>query len=304
MEALVSKYEITDHEALELLRRDFARSADSICAISEGENVRAYAFRVGDEEFIVRFNDHAYGFKKDLFAHDHFGSQELPIPRTIQLEKVHEALHYSITERARGMLMSDLEGEKIAKVLPKTVGILEEMRRIEIAGAGYGPWHLEGEASVSSWKGHLAVFADDIAANDRGNEMQHAAEELLPVYRTLLERLPESRNLLHGDFGLGNIFSDGENVTAIIDWENSMYGDFLYDVAWASFWNAHLNYEDRFLTYSEVGSEVLSNFEDRVLCYKLHCGLGSMAFFATTGRADQFDRTRGILVEAVERAMR
>jgi Ser/Thr protein kinase RdoA (MazF antagonist) len=42
--------------------------------------------------------------------------------------------------------------------------------------------------------------------------------------------------LLHGDLGSHNIFSDGTNITALIDWEDSLSGDPVFEIAfWATF---------------------------------------------------------------------
>ncbi len=42
--------------------------------------------------------------------------------------------------------------------------------------------------------------------------------------------------LLHGDLGNHNIFTDGSAITAVIDWEDSLTGDPVFDIAsWATF---------------------------------------------------------------------
>jgi hygromycin-B 4-O-kinase len=42
--------------------------------------------------------------------------------------------------------------------------------------------------------------------------------------------------LLHGDLGSHNVFTDGGDITAVIDWEDALSGDAVFDVAfWATF---------------------------------------------------------------------
>jgi len=42
--------------------------------------------------------------------------------------------------------------------------------------------------------------------------------------------------LLHGDLGSHNVFTDGRDVTAVIDWEDALSGDPVFDIAfWATF---------------------------------------------------------------------
>ena len=52
--------------------------------------------------------------------------------------------------------------------------------------------------------------------------------------RELIDQMPS--RFLHGDPGNQNIFFRSMNVSALIDWEDAVCGDPLYDVAfWASF---------------------------------------------------------------------
>jgi Ser/Thr protein kinase RdoA (MazF antagonist) len=42
--------------------------------------------------------------------------------------------------------------------------------------------------------------------------------------------------LLHGDLGNHNVFTDGKIITALIDWEDCLCGDLVFDIAfWATF---------------------------------------------------------------------
>ena len=38
---------------------------------------------------------------------------------------------------------------------------------------------------------------------------------------------PQETYLVHGDFHLGNMLTDGSNITAVVDWEMALYGDFM-----------------------------------------------------------------------------
>jgi aminoglycoside phosphotransferase (APT) family kinase protein len=50
----------------------------------------------------------------------------------------------------------------------------------------------------------------------------------------ILKRLPDEKpktNLLHLDFHPLNVLTDGENITAVLDWANAAIGDFRFDIA-------------------------------------------------------------------------
>ena len=52
----------------------------------------------------------------------------------------------------------------------------------------------------------------------------------------LVDACPEQRFLVHGDLLNYNVLVSTCAVSAVIDWGCSLYGDFLYDVAWLAFW--------------------------------------------------------------------
>jgi hygromycin-B 4-O-kinase len=41
---------------------------------------------------------------------------------------------------------------------------------------------------------------------------------------------------VHGDMVNHNVLVQDPRITAVIDWGNALYGDWLYDAAWLIFW--------------------------------------------------------------------
>ena len=105
----------------------------------------------------------------------------------------------------------------------------------------------------------------------------------------------EERYLLHADCGFDNVLSDGKKITGVIDWENSMYGDHLYDIAWLSFWWPEIGYEPMYLEYSKNKGTDIEHFSERILCYKLCLGLNALIFFAYSDQKDKYEYTKGVL---------
>jgi len=56
------------------------------------------------------------------------------------------------------------------------------------------------------------------------------------VLRWLRENRPEvpEKTLVHGDFRVGNMLLDGDDISAVLDWELARIGDPLYDLGYAS----------------------------------------------------------------------
>jgi hypothetical protein len=81
----------------------------------------------------------------------------------------------------------------------------------------------------------------------------------------------------------------------------------LYDIAWLSFcrpWTLGMKDVDlkaaalRF--FSETNADV-SNFDDRVRCYEVHIGLGSIAYNAFAGRREVTQEVCALTAKAARR---
>ena len=60
-----------------------------------------------------------------------------------------------------------------------------------------------------------------------------AVEECIRWFRANKPEVPET-TLVHGDFRIGNMLVDGDDLTAVLDWELARIGDPLYDLGYAS----------------------------------------------------------------------
>ncbi len=56
---------------------------------------------------------------------------------------------------------------------------------------------------------------------------------------------PKHPYLVHGDFHTGNFIAAGDRITAIVDWEMAMQGDFMFDLAGLHFWSPHLQFPEK-----------------------------------------------------------
>ena len=88
-----------------------------------------------------------------------------------------------------------------------------------------------------------------------------------------------------------------DRVAAVFDWQCAMYGDFLYDVAWFTFWSAWypvlaaVDFRDAVRNHHRsIGLDV-ADFDERVRCYEIHIGLGAMRYDAFVGNWAHLDWT-------------
>jgi aminoglycoside phosphotransferase (APT) family kinase protein len=77
---------------------------------------------------------------------------------------------------------------------------------------------------------------------------------------------------LHGDPGHHNVFSDGQQITAVIDWEDSLCGDPIFDVAfWGTFCRDEMREE--FLNGYQTIQKLPADFELRYWLYYLRTAI-------------------------------
>jgi aminoglycoside phosphotransferase (APT) family kinase protein len=109
----------------------------------------------------------------------------------------------------------------------------------------------------------------------------------------LLPTCPEQRHLVHCDLLHNNVLVSGERITGVFDWGCSLYGDFLYDVAWLSFcslwfpaWQDIDFPQEAQRHYTAIGLTV-PDFTERLRCYELHIGLGAQSYNAYKERWEE-----------------
>jgi hygromycin-B 4-O-kinase len=101
--------------------------------------------------------------------------------------------------------------------------------------------------------------------------------------------------VIHNDFHLDNVLSDGRRVTAVVDWGNACYGDRLFDVAWVGWVFRRVAGIDAATPLRERhGAEPA--YDERIACYECWIGLDDMRSFARTGRRAQYEWTRDRLL--------
>jgi hygromycin-B 4-O-kinase len=302
---------VSDAQAESFLVARFGREVGGISRVGHGEWSKAYGFRHGGSEYIVRFSALLEDFAKDRLA-SRYASPSLPIPRIVEIG---EALggFYAISERASGDYLDALDYRQMREVLPVLFAVLDAARLVDVsAWAGYGLWGADGMAPHPTWQAALLSVADDrptsrthgwrarLATSPTGSG---SFEEALGYLRALVDYAPAERHLVHSDLLNYNVLVSGDRVTAVIDWGCALYGDFLYDVAWFSFWSPWypawqgIDFaREAAHHYQSIGLDV-PHLEERLRCYEVHIGLAAQAYSAFKGRWAELEATAKQTVE-------
>jgi hygromycin-B 4-O-kinase len=103
--------------------------------------------------------------------------------------------------------------------------------------------------------------------------------------------------VVHSDLIHQNVLVEAGAISAVFDWGCALYGDFLYDLAWFTFfspWHPELRGIDlrsaALAHYASTGLEV-PDFEARLRCYEVHIGLAAQAYNTFTDRWQELERS-------------
>lgn len=198
--------------------------------LAEGLESRAFGIDAGAERYVLRIGVGRTSFDKDAYAAAAFGGPGLPIP-AVETVGTAGAFAYCLSRRLPGTPVNQLG----AAALPPVIAALGETLRVVWAqdvgdSTGFGMFDGTGNARYPSWHAYLVDAAPAGAAAARGVR----ASLVERLHRLVVERAPDrppTRSLLHGDFGSGNVLTDGRAVTGVLDWGLAGYGDHLHDVA-------------------------------------------------------------------------
>jgi len=185
---------------------------------------------------------------------------------------------YQVTDFATGATLKDYKGKpEWHDLLAKTGDTFARLHGIATQGYGLlSAEALEGDTLHGlheTWAEYINLnLADHIAFCLKEGDISDAeAQTITSLFQNWTMPSFEPA-LLHGDPGPHNIFTDGLEITALIDWEDALSGDPLYEVAfWATF-HPDADYE-AFLNGYYAGADRPADFDKNFWMYYLRVSL-------------------------------
>lgn len=274
-------------------------TATGVVPLQGGEWSQAFAFHADGRDLVIRFGQFIGDYEKDRVAGS-WRQSLLPVPEVLDLGEAFDGV-YAVSECVAGSPLEDLDTDGWLHVLPSLLEVLDAMRGVELPGMGFGRWQADGTAPYSSWRDWLCAIAVGPADSrihgwrERMVTIPGAEARFDAGYEKLTELVgacPEVRHVIHGDLTAANVLVESGEITAVLDWGNSIAGDPLYDLAWLTFWapwHPGLSSLDlRSLLRERFDDE---GFDDRLRCYELHIGLDAQQYNAFTSRWDELARS-------------
>jgi hygromycin-B 4-O-kinase len=307
------KYEkppINKDEMNEIIQKEFDGFPEGLTLLPGGEIASTFFFSFDGKEYFIQFNqpNMSFGSRIELEFHNQLKKLNVPV-RSIVTQDNYKDLHYSISEKVQGRQLQELDEYSIKEMLPQVYKTSLAISQLDIsANSGYGWLDKNNNGMSASWTGHLnCVMAEE--DNDLFYGKWHVLFEKTFLDRKIYEKyfgkmtdlynhLPKTRCFQHGNFSLANILIDNDKISAVLDWQDSRYGDFIYDLNYFAFW---LPFEFRqyilqdFKDYYEAAFEKLEHYQERIRCYSYFIGLDSLRFFAKSDKKDAYNFVLNIL---------
>lgn len=256
--------------------------------LSSGMFSQAYSFIADKKEYVLRLNKHEKDFKKDVYAYQNFGSKLL-IPKILKYGKYDDELYYAIMLKCKGITHDKIKNPE--NILPEIVQTIETMRAIDVTNhQGFGLLNENGQGRYDSWREAITSFYNH--KFPKIETKRFIDDVILGKIFNLLEFIPKTKYLVHGDFGFDNLVIDDGKITGVLDWAESKYGDFLYDVAWLDFWSSDIKYAQAFKNYYIVNKIEILNFDKRIECYSLHIGLSGLILAAYLDKKQDYEKIK------------
>lgn len=294
-----SKPQLSDDEIRALLSERFAAPERELRVLEGGQVAQTVAFSANGQSYVLHINPpKSITFGKDVYVYRHYATPDLPIPPIYQVGMLGE-LPYKISMMMPGRPMIDMSDEEIEGYVPL---LIETLDRIHASGvsdsSGYGGFDERGIAPYRSWREFIASVSDEHEPGTFFGKWHTMFDETFlerdlwdRIYAAmvrLLDYCPEGRWLLHADYAFGNVLVQDGRITAVLDWANALYGDYLFDVEWLNYVLPNHQILDRFTAYYAAQGRTVPHFDERIRCYRYLIILDSMRFWALVGKEEEY----------------
>lgn len=291
-------------EATEFLRRRYGDGVTGVGPVAEqGLWSSTYRFSDGPAQRVVRFGPSRVAFERDRFVARH-ASSRLPVPR---VHEIGEAFghHFAVSDFTSGGIIDKVDADEMRRTLPSLLTALDAVRDIDLSSTkGYGYWDAGGRGEDPTWEHVMLAGIPRWRSAVVGSPIGPGTFDTgVARMRELLPYSPPLRHLVHSDLVHRNVLVADGQVTALLDWGSSFIGDFVYDIAWLTFWQpwyprwAGIDFAAAARKHYAATDTIVEHFAERVRCYELRIAVSMQRWFAQRGDAANLERVAARTME-------
>lgn len=275
-------------KAQDFLAGHLSRGVDNVESVGQGHWSDAFFYGHSGKDYVIRFSDLKGNFEKDKYAM-RFSSAKLPVPDILEIGET-DGGYFAISQRLHGKFIDNLSKSEANDILSALFAMFDDMRTLDVSKTrGYGGWNAEGKGESDSWKKWLLSINKDLKGVckeklSKSKESTEIPKRMYGYIESNIDYCFEERHIIHGDLLNYNVLVQKGKISAVLDWGCSKYGDFLYDIAWFSFWAPwhegfkNINFRQNALEHFKKIRLEVSNFGERMKLYEVHIALDSICF--------------------------
>jgi hygromycin-B 4-O-kinase len=295
---------IESFQVAALLSDYFDQPITEVVPLGTGHIARVFSFQAGDQAYVIRFvtAQMAHTLKKEAFIATLLAATDIPLPPILH-QGTFQDDYFAVAPKAPGTPLDELSRETYMQLIPTVIDTLDAIHQIDISHTEkYGIFDDTGVGLFSSWQAHLLSVAVEEAEESFFGKWHRLYEEsflerelferLFEQMKSLLGYVPEERFLVHGDYGFNNVLAEEGKITAVLDWANAQYGDFVYDIAWLDFYSPGVGYLARFQQYYQAQNRPVPHFAERLRCYACYISLNALRFYAKSDLREAYGWVR------------
>jgi aminoglycoside phosphotransferase (APT) family kinase protein len=311
---------VTDEEVQAFLASRYGR-VEGLERLGGGFWSAAYGFRASERELVARFGTERSWFEADRAA-TAFAGPDLPVPEVLEVGDGPGGA-FAVSVRHYGVYLEQIEPEQYEVAGPMLGRLLDGLYLVPKPADLAVGWHWSPPGRDLTWRQWLlAALADEPDRPVSGWRTKLAAEPGLDrLFRACEARItsmadacPERRDLVHGDLLSANVLvtPDARSTTAVFSWKCSVRGDFVYDLAWCTYWGglypgiAAADPWRQVLNSEVIRAEpaALVDVAARHHCYELQIGASHLGWNIWVGNEPALAENARLLAIVLERGPR
>lgn len=263
----------------EAIEKDFGVKLVNLHKVEEGFTSQVYTALLSEKEVFIRLNQNKRIFPVEVEGYKLFKQVGIPAPEILffKLSPLRIGYPTMIMAKAKGEALGKLSlySQKLDKLYFKAGQMLQRIHQIKLTG--FGILKVEAnklQGTVSNWKSY---WQDP---NNYDTNLNYLLEEdlvttsdfkkIMMAHEKIVNEPLDQAVLVHKDFHGDHIFTDGDEITGVIDLSSALAGDPRYDIAVSLFFQNQLQQEAFQRGYGDLALDpLIKSYLLFIAAYKL-----------------------------------